>query len=509
MRRKIAGIASAVLIMLLVGCAGGEEQTGGPTVIRSNVVMNNGQLWLMANPSAPITPERKWLTWEEGYAIVQGVIDEDSSNEAELLSQEDKKDSAHVLIEHMLSGREEVDPSLDSVLRTFVENQLDNVEQALEARLDAEEMERLLYDDENRRLKMVSLMDDVKDARMFNEGLLGVITTKGDLYMGPSGMVIYSMGYDDEELANRKDAYKTMLNAYLSERDGKSRSDSDMPFGYRLFDDKVLDVVEGDDSLYILKSDHSLWAFGINGDGQLGTGNTSDNEKPVHVMDKVSQVHSTGDQGTYAITENGDLYAWGTAYETTTPIKIQANMASIVPTRSDSLYFIDNNRKYYKHSDYGSPYSAENADEQAELVELDYELTGDGLKNVFVKSASKDVSDYLDKVQGDRNFQKVYLAEDYLLTLTADGTLTYGEESYMPYYPFEPFEPYTEDGPMEEHVLMKNVVDFTVKDYVVAAIVEIDGKQGLWYFQRIDNETTASDAYRVIMEEDSPMAGEQ
>jgi len=501
-------MASTVLLMLLFGCAGGAKQPEGPIVIKPNVVLDNDRLWLMAHSSAPITPERKWLTWKEGVGILQGVMDEDSSNEAELLSQADKEEAVHALIAHMFSESEEVDSSLAPVIRAFVENQIDNVEQAFREHQDEEEMERLLYDDENHRLRMVSLMGDVKDAKLLNEGLLGVITAKGDLYVGPSGMVIYSMGYGDEELEKRKDAYKTMLNGYLSSKYDRSIADSDIPFGYRLFDDNVLDVVEGDGGLYILKSDHSLWAFGINGDGQLGTGNKGDNVEPLPVMNKVTQIHSAGDQGTYAITESGDLYAWGTAYETTTPVKLQDNMASIIPTRSGSLYFIDNNMQSYSHNDHGTPYSPENADGRQQLVDLEYEITSDRLRNVVVKAASKEMSDYLDKVRGDRSFHKVYRAEDYLLTLTADGKLTYMEGTGIPYDPFEAAsDSSAEEESPEEHVLMENVIDFTVKDYVVAVIVSIDGKQSLWYFDRIRNETTASDAYRVIMEEESQPSG--
>ena len=59
-----------------------------------------------------------------------------------------------------------------------------------------------------------------------------------------------------------------------------------------------------------IKSDGSLWAWGINGNGQLGDGTTEDRHTPVKIMDGVVQV-SAGYNHTLAVKSDGSLWEWG------------------------------------------------------------------------------------------------------------------------------------------------------------------------------------------------------
>lgn len=79
--------------------------------------------------------------------------------------------------------------------------------------------------------------------------------------------------------------------------------------------DDVAAVAAGLDHTVILKTDGTLWTCGANGYGQLGIGTSKDkpDEKkmtPVKVMDQVAAV-SAGDWYTLALKTDGTLWAWG------------------------------------------------------------------------------------------------------------------------------------------------------------------------------------------------------
>ena len=85
--------------------------------------------------------------------------------------------------------------------------------------------------------------------------------------------------------------------------------------------DNVSTVTTNYGSGYAIKSDGTLWAWGYNGYGQLGVGDTVDRSAPVKVMDNVSTVTANDyfDDGSgydyygsgYAIKSDGTLWAWG------------------------------------------------------------------------------------------------------------------------------------------------------------------------------------------------------
>jgi alpha-tubulin suppressor-like RCC1 family protein len=61
-----------------------------------------------------------------------------------------------------------------------------------------------------------------------------------------------------------------------------------------------------------VKNDGSLWAWGYNGDGRLGVGDTSNRSSPVQVgSDTNWKTVSLAYDTTYAIKNNGTLWAWG------------------------------------------------------------------------------------------------------------------------------------------------------------------------------------------------------
>ena len=65
-----------------------------------------------------------------------------------------------------------------------------------------------------------------------------------------------------------------------------------------------------DGHVLALKDDGSLWGLGLNSDGRLGDGTTTDRHTPVKIMDNVLAV-SAGIAHTMAITSDNVLWGWG------------------------------------------------------------------------------------------------------------------------------------------------------------------------------------------------------
>lgn len=77
-------------------------------------------------------------------------------------------------------------------------------------------------------------------------------------------------------------------------------------------DNRWVSVVAGSGHTVALKCDGTLWAWGSNGNGQLGDGTTADKWTPVQVGTDTNWTSiSTGASHTLALKTNGSLWAWG------------------------------------------------------------------------------------------------------------------------------------------------------------------------------------------------------
>jgi len=97
----------------------------------------------------------------------------------------------------------------------------------------------------------------------------------------------------------------------------------------------VRDIKFGDDCYGIIKEDGSLYMQGHNTYGQLGDGTTEYRHVPVKIMDNVRNVIMGEGHINGAITNNGELYLWGTGH--LKPVKIMDNV--LAASISMTLYF--------------------------------------------------------------------------------------------------------------------------------------------------------------------------
>lgn len=82
-------------------------------------------------------------------------------------------------------------------------------------------------------------------------------------------------------------------------------------FGTETLEDiEITSVVEGMRHSIVLDTDNTLWAWGDNGNGQLGDGTTENRYVPTEILGSVVDI-SAGSAHTIAILEDGSLWAWG------------------------------------------------------------------------------------------------------------------------------------------------------------------------------------------------------
>ena len=89
---------------------------------------------------------------------------------------------------------------------------------------------------------------------------------------------------------------------------------------------------------FALKSNGSLWAWGLNTNGQLGDGTTIQRNSPVQVLTNVASV-TAGTSHTMAIRTDGTLWTWGlntsgqlgdgTTTQRTSPVQVLTNVVSV------------------------------------------------------------------------------------------------------------------------------------------------------------------------------------
>ncbi|MCL2388191.1 MAG: S-layer homology domain-containing protein, partial [Defluviitaleaceae bacterium] len=103
-------------------------------------------------------------------------------------------------------------------------------------------------------------------------------------------------------------------------------------------DGMSMTIAAGGNSSYAIIEDGSLWAWGGNSSGQLGDGTSGNRHSPVRIMEDVVTI-SAGENHILAVTTDGGLWAWGANYQgqlgdgTTTshssPVRIMENVIAV------------------------------------------------------------------------------------------------------------------------------------------------------------------------------------
>ena len=123
----------------------------------------------------------------------------------------------------------------------------------------------------------------------------------------------FSVYTDNQFVVLKQDGSAWISNLYYED-----------PFGFKAekgvltkFMDGVIDLEVGNANLYVLKKDGSLWGWGDNMYGQLGKGYASDYNEPndkigYRIMDNVASIETgVGGTSVFAIKKDGSLWAWG------------------------------------------------------------------------------------------------------------------------------------------------------------------------------------------------------
>jgi len=132
---------------------------------------------------------------------------------------------------------------------------------------------------------------------------------------------LWAWGYNGDQLIDNT-TYKHIMAPKLIMRDVKN-------------------VALGNGSVYVIKTDDSLWSWGVyNKSGQLGYGNNETSLEPRIILHNVKSIDVSSWETVAAITTYGDLYMWGSNHKAqigdTThinrnlPKKIRSNVESVI-----------------------------------------------------------------------------------------------------------------------------------------------------------------------------------
>ena len=138
------------------------------------------------------------------------------------------------------------------------------------------------------------------------------------------------------EIRFNKDGYKTATTTIKISKDVITVLKD--PVVMEKENNKYVSVSLGSEHSAAITENGDLYMWGSNGNGQLGDGTTIDKKAPTKIMSNVKSV-SLGRLHTAAITNNGDLYMWGengdgqlgngTTTSSNVPIKIMSNVKSV------------------------------------------------------------------------------------------------------------------------------------------------------------------------------------
>ena len=114
-------------------------------------------------------------------------------------------------------------------------------------------------------------------------------------------------------------------------------------------------VAMGLDHTAAITENGDLYCWGENDHGQVGNGSTTDQTKPVRILEHAASV-SLGSHHSTAIMENGDLYCWGWNYygqigngsttDQTRPVKILEHVTSVLLGVQHSAAITENGDLY-------------------------------------------------------------------------------------------------------------------------------------------------------------------
>mgnify|MGYP002861703570 CR=1 FL=1 len=145
---------------------------------------------------------------------------------------------------------------------------------------------------------------------------------------------------------------------------------------------------------YAVKSDGSLYGWGINKEGQLGTGNSNEYEKnPVKITNNVCRVYSYHDENVFIIKRDKSLWGWGvndgvvgngSRTQQNVPYKIMEDVAKFYYPGSSALA-IKNDGSLWMWGAIAHTYDVEYVTNPKHLADSVIDLSGNATYLYYIK----------------------------------------------------------------------------------------------------------------------------